>query len=49
MNYLNAYLSDRQRLDSATGKPLMSLPLFPPHDLEAGQKILLITTATKSP
>lgn len=46
MNYLNAYLNARQRLDGATGKPLMSLPLFARHDLGAGQKILLMTTTT---
>ena len=46
MNYLNAYLSARQRLDGATSKPLMSLPLFARHDLGAGQKILPITTTT---
>ena len=43
---LRDYLSARQPLDGASGKPLTSLPLFARHDRGAGKKIKSITTRT---
>ena len=46
MRALKDYLSARQKLDGASGRPLPSLPLFARHDKGAGSKIKPITTAT---
>jgi integrase/recombinase XerC len=40
LDALNDYLLFRQKLDGATGKPLLSLPLFARHDHPAGEEIL---------
>jgi integrase/recombinase XerC len=43
---LRDYLFARGELDGASGKPLVSLPVFARHDLGAGKHIKPITTAT---
>ncbi len=43
---LQEYLSARQALDGASGRPLSALPLFARHDKGAGKKVKPITTAT---
>jgi site-specific recombinase XerD len=43
---LKDYLSSRAVLDSGSGRPLPSLPLFARHDKGAGKKIKPITTTT---
>jgi site-specific recombinase XerD len=43
---LKDYLSHRALLDSSSGHPLASLPLFARHDRGAGKKVKPITTAT---
>lgn len=40
------YLKARSPLDSSTGRPLSSLPLFARHDRGAGSKVKKITTTT---
>ena len=46
MSALKDYLSQRAKLDGASGRPLTSLPLFARHDKGAGKKIKPITTTT---
>jgi integrase len=46
MNAIKDYLSSRNLLDGASGKPLGTLPLFARHDKGAGSKIKSITTTT---
>lgn len=46
MRALKDYLTARQKLDGASGRPLPSLPLFARHDKGAGKKIKPISTAT---
>lgn len=46
MRAMQDYLSARQKLDGASGRPLPSLPLFARHDKGAGKKVKPITTAT---
>jgi site-specific recombinase XerD len=46
MNCLRDYLSLRSVYDSASHKPLASLPLFARHDRGAGKKVKPITTTT---
>lgn len=46
MAALRDYLSARNYLDGATGKPLASLPVFARHDRGAGKKLKPITTRT---
>ncbi|WP_322506690.1 tyrosine-type recombinase/integrase [Anaerolinea sp.] len=43
---LKEYLTQRAALDSSSGKPLSSLPLFARHDKGSGKKIKPITTTT---
>lgn len=43
---LREYLNTRNYLDSSTGKPLTSLPVFARHDRGAGKKVKPITTRT---
>lgn len=43
---LKDYLSARQRLDGASGRPLGALPLFARHDKGAGKKVKPVSTAT---
>lgn len=43
---LRDYLTMRQELDGASGRPLTALPLFARHDKGAGKKIKPISTAT---
>jgi integrase/recombinase XerC len=46
LDALKMYLTQRARLDGASGRPLQSLPLFARHDKGAGKKIKPITTTT---
>ena len=46
MRAMKDYLSARQKLDGASGRPLPSLPLFARHDKGAGKKVKPISTAT---
>ncbi len=46
MRALKDYLTARQKLDGAFGRPLPSLPLFARHDRGAGAKVKPISTAT---
>ncbi len=43
---IKAYLSQRSSLDSNSGKPLSSLPIFARHDKGSGKKVKPITTTT---
>lgn len=43
---LKDYLSQRASLDSQSGKPLSTLPLFARHDKGSGKKVKSITTTT---
>jgi integrase/recombinase XerC len=46
LDALKNYLSHRAAIDSSSGHPLASLPLFARHDRGAGRKLKPITTAT---
>jgi integrase len=46
INALRDYLDARSDMDSASGRPLTSLPLFARHDRGAGKKVKPITTTT---
>jgi integrase/recombinase XerC len=43
---LKEYLSQRSKLDGASGRPLSALPLFARHDKGAGKKVKPMSTAT---
>lgn len=46
MRAITRYLSARVSFDGATGRPLLSLPVFARHDRGAGKKVLSISTYT---
>jgi len=46
MKALREYLTARAKYDGASGRPLVSLPLFARHDRGAGKKVKPITTTT---
>lgn len=46
MQSLQEYLSQRARLDGASGRPLSALPIFAQHGKGAGKKVKPITTRT---
>ena len=43
---IRRYLDLRAELDGASGRPLISLPIFARHDRAAGKKVLPISTTT---
>jgi len=46
MDFLKEYLKTRSKLDGATGRPLVSLPIFSRHDRGTGKNIKPITPTT---